>query len=77
MGCKEIFSMRKYLSIIGWWDGATKSGKFMIQRAYKLISGVMPNVPWRSITCSNPASPKALFIIHGKLRKKDLLMGWG
>lgn len=78
---KKILTMRKHLSIMGYWSSVTKMGKFSIKEAYKLLSGQHSKVPWKNLICSNPAPPKATFILWlvmmKRVRTKDLLFKWG
>lgn len=78
---QKIFAMRKYKPLIGSWDQVLNRDKFMIRKAYKCLRGSHDKVVWKSITCDNNGTPKAMFIawmaLWGKLRTRDIVSKWG
>lgn len=59
---RKILAMRKHKPILGDWSNMEKARKFSIKSANQTLYGRKEKVPWRYITCSNPAPPKTAFI---------------
>lgn len=55
MDSEKNITMRKYSNDFGGWNSVVKADKFIIQKAYRMIRGIIPSVPWKGIACYNLA----------------------
>lgn len=75
---RKIFEAIKTLRSFTGGTSVLWCQMFSIRKVYRSLRGNAPSVPWRKLTCNNPAPPKCVFIcwlvVLGRLSTCDNLL---